>query len=137
MGKNQRMLLRSLQDLSAGRVTHDITYYGGCLAHGRRSISIGRECTLYYDVPWWIIDVRHAGAIFRQEHGSRLKCNTLRTFNRALHALIYKGMVIPLSADIITQGLCNAPQSVIQDAMAQRARTGNIRFVVMNVPNAL
>ena len=137
LGINQKQILQILNKVASGRQPQDISYYGGSISFGQRCISIGRECTLYYDVPWWIIDVRHAGAIFRQEQGGRLGHNSLRTFNGVLRSLIKKGMVVPVSAKVISQGLYNDPDKVKHCAMTNAPHRGNIRFVVMNIPDAL
>ena len=67
LGRNQRLVLKILRQLSLGENISAMSYYGGSVGQTERCISIGRDCRLYYDVPWWIIDTRHAGAIFRQE----------------------------------------------------------------------
>ncbi len=136
LGHNQRCILKLLQELSQGKTMQDISYYGGSIFRGQRCISIGRECSLYNDAPWKIIDLRHAGALFRQEHDSRLGFNTLRTFNGVIHSFIKKGIVSPVPTEIITQGLCNDPSRAMHYVKTERAQQGNIRFVVMNIPNA-
>jgi len=137
LGVNQKLILQILNKVASGRYLKDISYYGGSVSSGQRCISIGRESKLFYQVPWRIIDVRHAGAIFRQEQGGRLGHNSLRTFNGVLRSLIKKGMVVPVSAKVISQGFYNDPDKVKHCAMTNAPHRGNIRFVVMNIPDAL
>ncbi len=74
--------------------------------------------------------------IFRQEHGGRLGYNTLRTYNGVLHALIKKGVVNPVSTEIIIQGLYNDSDRAMHYIKTKKVQRGNIRFVVMNIPDA-
>ena len=136
LGINQKQILQILNKVASGRQPQDISYYGGSISSGQRCVSIGRESNLFYDVPWWIIDVRHAGAIFRQEQGGRRGHNSLRTFNGALRSLIQKGVVSPIPAEIITQGLYDDPGRMHHNRTKNPPK-GNIRFVVMNIPDAL
>ncbi len=132
LGRNQRLVLNILHKLSMGDNISAISYYGGSVSKTERCISIGRDCQLFYDVPWWIIDTRHGGAVFRQEHGERLVHNALRAYNGVLRSLIKKGVVIPLPTETITQRHYNDNEIVAHYPKTVRTKKVNIRFVVMN-----
>jgi len=134
-GRNQRLVLSIVKQLSSGKDISALHYYGGSVSQTERCISIGRDCQLYYDVPWWIVDIRHAGAIFRQARSARLGYNALRSFNRAIHGLINKGVVIPVAREIVSQGGYNDLKKE-QYKYPKTAHRGSLRFVILSVPNA-
>lgn len=135
LGKNQRYVFDLLLELSTGQKIVNTKYYGGSVYNGQRCISIGRECWLHYGVPWWIIDVRHVGAIFRQKHGDRLGSNSLRSFNKALHGLLKKGLIAEVPVEYIKQGYYKEPHTLTYSEEPVTAVSRAIRFVAL-VPNA-
>ncbi len=111
LGYLQQHILVILRDISTGKGLSDVSYYGGSITNGQRCISIGRECTLYYDVPWEVIDLRHAGKLFWMEH-QRLGVNTTKTFNRAVHSLISRGIIMPVSLKTVFAGERDMPHGI-------------------------
>ena len=134
LGKNQLYVFDLLSDLSFGRNVQDIRYYGGSVSKRERCISIGRHCSLFYDIPWWVVDVRHASALFKKAHGDRLGYSCLRTFNRAIHNLIQKGYIIPVATKIIAQGSYEDLLKRTQES--PNIPDENLRFVLVNIPDA-
>jgi hypothetical protein len=134
LGKNQRFVLNILSDLVRGRNVKDIRYYGGSVSKGERCVSIGRECKLYLNVPYWIVDVRHTGALFRQKHGERLGYHCLRSFNRTMHGLLKRGLISEVPVEYIKQGKYQKPPG-LRFEEPLRTTSSAIRFVSL-VPDA-
>ncbi len=130
LGFNQLHILQLLDDLSEGKLLEDLSYHGGGISAGVRYIAIGRSSELYYNVPHWVVDLRHASKLFHIRESARLGENTIKTFNRTVHALLRRGLVLPLSNEMIKQGHydCNIRQHNTPGA--------RLRFILLNVDNA-
>ncbi len=113
LGYNQLHISQLLEDLSEGKMLEDISYHGGGISAGVRYIAIGRSSELFYNVPHWVIDLRHASKLFHIRESTRLGENTIKTFNRAVHALLHRGLLLSLSNEMIKQGHydCNIRQN--------------------------
>ncbi len=99
LGFNQQHVLSILKSLSAGDDLEDVSYYGGSVTGGKRCISIGRGCRLVSNIPWEIIDLRHVGKLFWISEHQRLGVYTHKTFNRVIHSLRSRGILLPVSYD--------------------------------------
>ncbi len=130
LGYLQQHILVILRDVSTGKELSDVIFYGGSVTGGNRCISVGRECTLYYDVPWRIIDLRHVGALFRKVHGDRLGLNCNRVFNRTVHSLIRRGFIIPVSSPLIKESLFDL---AVIEKTGPPTQGCNIRFALLAV----
>ena len=130
LGKNQRHILGIISDLSKGLNLMTIRFYGGDITNGRRCISIGRECSLFYDIPWEVIDLRHAEKVFEQtQQGNRLCTNCQRTFNRTSHSLIKRGLLAVIPTVVIRTGQYLDIEKNIITTFARQTSKEAIRFV--------
>ena len=124
LGYNQLQILQLLEDLSVGKRKQDIHYHGGGITTGQRYVAMGRSSELFYNLPHSIIDLRHASRLFNISESQRLGENTTKTFNRAIHGLLRRGFLLPVSHETIRQGS--------YDDGKQHRITGRLRFVRLN-----
>ena len=109
LGFNQQQILCIMKDLSAGENLRDVSYCGGAVSGTKRCLSVGRECTLIYNTPWEVIDLRHAGKLFWLSEHQRLGTNVHKTFNRAVHSLISRGIILHVSLKTVFSGERDMP----------------------------
>lgn len=99
LGKIERKVLEIIDELIIVEKRVEIVCYNG----GDRRCGSLRKIVLdgekYYNIPDFIIDLREAfsnagGISFREWYG-KISCH--RTFNRAIHSLIKKGYLTPVT----------------------------------------
>ncbi len=130
LGYNQLHVLQLLEELSSLEKKDDICYRGGGVSKGERYLSIGRSSQLYQNVPFHVIDLRHASKLFHDSEGERLKENTNKAFNRVVQSLLQRGFleVVPYECVILGE--------FTRQRIKYPVRDGRLRFVMLNVPSA-